>query len=184
MKRSRRFERLAKTLMMMPRRFAPAAILLVRFIFPSRRAYAQIQNGEDLLSEILKRRGLFGPPVIVITGHGTDDPKLARRVLTEGAVDFVKPFPVAVQPHGGPGNGSCAPGGGPSSDNNIDTQVTERQQWILTELSGSRCLKVPDIVARLRVSARTARRDLDALCTAGRIEFVGPSRTGHYRIRR
>jgi len=55
---------------------------------------SRIQNGENLLSEILDRRGLFGPPVIVITGHGKEGPKLARRVLNEGAVDFVnKPFP-------------------------------------------------------------------------------------------
>jgi len=40
------------------------------------------------------RVGRFGPPVIVITGHGKDGPELARRVMSEGAVDFVnKPFP-------------------------------------------------------------------------------------------
>ncbi len=55
---------------------------------------SRIQNGQNLLSEILDRRGLFGPPVIVISGHGREGPNLARRVLTEGAVDFVnKPFP-------------------------------------------------------------------------------------------
>ncbi|NQU20407.1 MAG: response regulator, partial [Candidatus Nealsonbacteria bacterium] len=54
----------------------------------------RIQNGENLLHEILRRQGLFGPPVIVITGHGKDGPELARRVMSEGAVDFVnKPFP-------------------------------------------------------------------------------------------
>jgi len=55
---------------------------------------ARIQNGENLLREILDRHGLFGPPVIVITGHGKDGPGLARRMFHEGAIDFVnKPFP-------------------------------------------------------------------------------------------
>ncbi len=57
-------------------------------------ARPRIQNGQNLLVEIVQRSGLLGPPVIVITGHGTDGPRLARQVLTEGAVDFVnKPFP-------------------------------------------------------------------------------------------
>ena len=58
------------------------------------RGLPRIQNGENLLSEIVRHRGAGKAPIIVITGHGLDCPDLAVRVMKNGAVDYVtKPFP-------------------------------------------------------------------------------------------
>ena len=58
------------------------------------RGLARIQNGENLLGEIVRHRGDEKAPIIVMTGHGLDCPDLAVRVMKHGAVDYVKkPFP-------------------------------------------------------------------------------------------
>ena len=60
----------------------------------SGRGVSRIQNGENLLVEILQRQGDERAPVIVMTGHGLDRPELAVKVMKSGATDFVrKPFP-------------------------------------------------------------------------------------------
>jgi len=57
------------------------------------RGVPRIQNGENLLIEIVGRRGTRTEPVIVISGHGTDDPDVAVRAMKLGADDYVtKPF--------------------------------------------------------------------------------------------
>lgn len=57
------------------------------------RGLARIQNGENLLREVIARRGTRHAPVIVMTGHGTNGPKLAVRMMKLGAADYVtKPF--------------------------------------------------------------------------------------------
>lgn len=54
----------------------------------------RIQNGENLLVEIV-RRTERKRPVIVMTSHGKDGPDLAVEVMKKGAVDYVtKPFPL------------------------------------------------------------------------------------------
>jgi hypothetical protein len=63
-----------------------------------------------------------------------------------------------------------------------DGSAAVRQKWILDELSKGRELKAPGIAKELKCSRRTAQRDLNALKAAGKIEHVGPSRTGHYRL--
>ncbi len=58
------------------------------------RGLARIQNGENLLREIVRHRVDEMTPIIVMTGHGLDCPDLAVRVMKNGAVDYVKkPFP-------------------------------------------------------------------------------------------
>jgi len=60
----------------------------------SDRGFARIQNGVNLLGEIIRKRGDKRAPIIVMTGHGLDCPDLAVRVMKHGAVDYVKkPFP-------------------------------------------------------------------------------------------
>lgn len=54
----------------------------------------RIQNGENLLAEVVRRRGTRKEPIIIITGHGTECPDLAVRMMKLGADDYVtKPFP-------------------------------------------------------------------------------------------
>lgn len=60
--------------------------------------------------------------------------------------------------------------------------VMRRREWILTELRKGRRLRAPDIAAELCCSAKTVKRDLDALRTGKRIKFVGPAKTGYYQI--
>jgi CheY-like chemotaxis protein len=56
--------------------------------------FPRVQDGENLLEEIVQRRGSFSAPVIIVmTAHGTDGPDLAVDVMKKGAVDYVtKPF--------------------------------------------------------------------------------------------
>lgn len=56
--------------------------------------FPRVQDGENLLEEIVQRRGsLSAPVIIVMTAHGTDGPDLAVDVMKKGAVDYVtKPF--------------------------------------------------------------------------------------------
>jgi DNA-binding response OmpR family regulator len=55
----------------------------------SGRGTPRIQNGENLLQEILQHRGTEQAPVIIITGHGLDRPNLAVRMMKLGASDYV-----------------------------------------------------------------------------------------------
>lgn len=304
------------------------------------RTVPRIQNGENLLEEIIRRTGTRKRPVIVMTAHGKDGPDLAVEVMKKGAVDYVtKPFPVkgytldkkinealtrvGATPHGAAGGKS--PGAGPSGEltpfgggelvfyrnrvelcgvrvcggarsgqtrrildrlrakrpngkyvacsgveladaidcetgqNGVagtirdfrrhvaetladqsglkcgardvilsggvgyrlhewivvkdgaderfgaaarpaaanpdgesanvpatgdDDPAKARRAWILGELTKGRELRTPTIVHEQRCSTATAKRDLEALKSDGRIEFVGPAKTGHYRLKR
>ena len=60
-------------------------------IAPGRKA--RIQNGENMLREIVARRNGRTAPVLIITGHGTGDPQLAVEMMKLGASDYItKPF--------------------------------------------------------------------------------------------
>ena len=55
--------------------------------------FPRIQNGENLLAEIVQQRGARKEPIIVITGHGKKGPELAVRMMKLGAADYItKPF--------------------------------------------------------------------------------------------
>lgn len=64
-----------------------------------------------------------------------------------------------------------------------DDLAMRRREWILAELRKGCQLRAPAIVAGLGCSATTAKRDLEALRAAGRVVFVGPPRSGFYRMR-
>jgi len=49
----------------------------------------RIQNGENLLQEVLDHFGYLGSPVLIITGHGTGTAEIATRVMQAGAIDYV-----------------------------------------------------------------------------------------------
>lgn len=58
-----------------------------------------------------------------------------------------------------------------------------RQSWFLEALGSGDNVGALDLARRCGVSEKTARRDLAALKARGLIEFVGPCRTGKYRLR-
>ena len=65
----------------------------------------------------------------------------------------------------------------------VDVPVNERLQWFLNQLGTGRKVKAADIAVHWRVAEKTAKRDIAALKKHGIIEFVGPPKTGFYRIR-
>lgn len=62
--------------------------------------------------------------------------------------------------------------------------LNPRQRWCLGMLSAGKEVRADDFRRRWSVSEKTARRDIAALKRRGMIEFVGPLRTGRYRLRR
>lgn len=63
-------------------------------------------------------------------------------------------------------------------------ELNPRQIWALDQLSKHGQLRKSEIMNEYSCSPTTAERDLRDLRRRGRIEFVGPSKTGHYRLRR
>ena len=57
-----------------------------------------------------------------------------------------------------------------------------RQNQIMALIHSGERLRVPGFAEKLGCSYTTAKREIDALKADGRIEFVGPSKTGHYTL--
>jgi hypothetical protein len=66
-------------------------------------------------------------------------------------------------------------------DPDRDESAGPRKAWILEELHNGRQLKTRDVMNKFGCSDKTARRALVAL--KDKIEFVGTTRSGHYRLR-
>jgi hypothetical protein len=62
--------------------------------------------------------------------------------------------------------------------------LNPRQRWYLEALAAGREVRVDDLRRRWGVSEKTARRDVATLKYRGMIEFVGPLKTGRYRLLR
>lgn len=60
--------------------------------------------------------------------------------------------------------------------------LNERQAWFLILLEGADKARAEDIAAEFRVSIKTAKRDIEGLKTAGKIQFIGSKRSGRYEI--
>lgn len=86
---------------------------------------------------------------------------------------------IAVGPAPTPEAAADVPG---TSAEPEDSQLNERQRWILAELRRGTNVRRSDIEARFKCSTKTAKRDLAELREQGRIEFVESPRPGHYRI--
>ena len=63
-------------------------------------------------------------------------------------------------------------------------RLNPRQRWYLEALAAGKEVRAGDLRRRWGVSEKTARRDVAALKDCGMIEFVGPPKTGRYRLRR
>ncbi|MBN1360331.1 MAG: response regulator [Sedimentisphaerales bacterium] len=65
-----------------------------------------------------------------------------------------------------------------------DTELNPRQRWALDQLTKNGQLRKAEIVTEFHCSPTTAERDLRDLRRQGRIEFIGPAKTGHWRLAR
>lgn len=63
-----------------------------------------------------------------------------------------------------------------------DDGPNRRQLWFLAELAIGRNVKAADLALQWNVTDKTARRDIRALKARGRIVFIGPRKTGRYRL--
>jgi hypothetical protein len=62
--------------------------------------------------------------------------------------------------------------------------ATARRRWILKQLANGVRLQAPHLVQQFGRSLATAKRDLQAMRDAKKIEFTGKARTGFYRLTR
>lgn len=72
---------------------------------------------------------------------------------------------------------------GPSRPSSEDG-LNPRQRWYLEALAAGKEVRADDLRRRWGVSEKTARRDVAALKARDMIEFIGPLRTGQYRLLR
>lgn len=63
-----------------------------------------------------------------------------------------------------------------------DDPVNERREQILALVRAGERLRVPGFAEKLGCSYTTAKREVEGLKAEGRIEFVGPAKTGYYRL--
>lgn len=69
----------------------------------------------------------------------------------------------------------------PKEDNHEDSSINRRDR-ILELLRDGAQLRSNSIASELGCSLKTVKRELDALRLAGRIEFIGPNKTGTYQL--
>lgn len=71
---------------------------------------------------------------------------------------------------------------GPAPAGDEDDGATRRRDQILALLRAGERMRVPGFAQKIGCSFTTAKREVDALKAEGRIEFVGPAKTGYYKI--
>ena len=70
-----------------------------------------------------------------------------------------------------------------NSDVPVNVPVNDQQQWFTEQLVAGINLKAADIAEHFTVTTMTAKRDIAKLKERGVIEFVGPPKTGRYRLK-
>jgi hypothetical protein len=63
-----------------------------------------------------------------------------------------------------------------------DNPARSRREWILRRLSDGGQLQGAAVAREFKCSLKTAKRDLGQLKADGKIEFIGPPRTGFYQL--
>ena len=87
---------------------------------------------------------------------------------------------ITVRDADGPRNG---PANDPLTDDG-DPENNDRQQWAIQQMLAGVELRKIDIADYFECSKETARRDLKALRRRDLVEFIGPPKTGHWRLAR
>lgn len=62
-------------------------------------------------------------------------------------------------------------------------ELNKRQKWFVAQISHDHAVKAEQLMQQWKVSQATAKRDIADLRSLGVIEFVGPPKTGYYRLR-
>lgn len=93
--------------------------------------------------------------------------RLSRKITVRDADEPAAPEPAAT-----PRDSAAAD----------DSELNHRQRWVLDQLAKHGQLRKAEIVTEFNCSSTTAERDLSDLRRQGRIEFIGPAKTGHWRI--
>jgi len=63
-----------------------------------------------------------------------------------------------------------------------DLENNDRQQWTIEQIRTKGEFRKAEIVAQFKCSSKTAGRDLCDLRRRGLIEFIGPAKTGYWRL--
>ncbi|NLG64825.1 MAG: response regulator [Actinobacteria bacterium] len=129
------------------------------------------------ISESLAAVGIeCGESDVILSGsHGY---RLAATVTVQRATRVPNEGATAVGPQ------ATTLGTGANGDGTGDTDLNERQIWVLDELRRAGRLCRCDVEKQCDCSERTAKRDLAALRAKGLIEYVDTPRPGHYRLTR
>ncbi len=64
-----------------------------------------------------------------------------------------------------------------------EAEFSERQQWVLSQLTAARQITRQDLEQQFGISERTAKRELSELCEVGIIEFDRSEQPGRYRLK-
>lgn len=92
---------------------------------------------------------------------------------------IAKPYEVLNVPKDVPKNVSNVPNDVP---NVSDNPAQSRRGWILRRLRDGGQLQGAAVAREFKCSLKTAKRDLGQLKADGKIEFIGPPRTGFYQL--
>jgi len=65
----------------------------------------------------------------------------------------------------------------------VNVPINDRQRWLLNQFDQGHHLRASDAATHFSVSEKTVRRDIAALKAYNLIEFVGPPKTGFYRLK-
>ncbi len=66
----------------------------------------------------------------------------------------------------------------------INVPINDRQAWFLEQLRAGSKTRAADLAGHWKITEKTAKRDLAALKDKDLIEFVGPLKTGYYRLKK
>lgn len=120
----------------------------------------------------------------------TTDGPVFQRETRDRSPETAEHGPVKQRgPVNGPATASDGTVSGPDGTANGDDGSANpedgadvRRRWVCEQLRARQQLRREDLELQFGVSARTAKRDFQALRDAGEVEFVGPAKTGHYRL--
>ena len=153
-------------------------------------------SGDHLLVLMRESEAVFES---VLTAAGRRDAVVAARMLQAhgtmvdmmAMVEHVARRPAQIAESGVRAQGGASAASSNELENDrINDRVNprskdglnHRQRWYIDVLASGAEARAKDLQRRWDVSETTARRDLEALKARGIVEFIGPFKTGRYRL--